>query len=604
MGVYTEGLFSDPLTQDDLAPTGDARRRAVVEETFGTLVGPALYRWGQLDEARRWGGMAFGDMSPDDARGWIESRGLTEHLTVEDRPYNKLELSILAERKEAELRRRYVLERAEGGFAQGSERLLLSLGTSLLDPLTVATAFVPVVSSSRYASLLERAGTGALARAGTRAAVGAAEGAVGQALVEPFVYASKQAEQADYGLYDSLANIAFGGVFGGGLHAVGGAVVDVRTARREKPLNDLLARLKALDERQAPVDATAPAARPLPRPVTTEQAATTIDALYLERRTKLTEQASARLDEPARVEAQARLQEARAAKLDELSPEEALAVQRTIAETEATLQAHDLAAAAERDLDKLDKRWNRAETLNEKADLLGFNARDRLFEASTLDAVGSLEARIKQLDAERADLEAQRTARDAEPADPDSPLAATRAEAKAADLRKLDNAISAKTEQATVLRQLAADWRGAAMKSAAGRAALASPQTREAALHGAVAQDLAGQDVNVEAAFELDPATRTRPVQETVEQLRRGEPEPVAEPVEVVEAAEAKAVEEQIADLEATLKDLEDEMKLDDAELPEEIRAELDEANALAEESEAFSEAARMLAACAMRSIA
>ena len=69
-------------------------------------------------------------------------------------------------------------------------------------------------------------GAGALARAGIRARVGAMEGAVGAAMLEPLIYAGAQTANADYDLNDTLANIAFGSVFGGGLHVIGGAVGD------------------------------------------------------------------------------------------------------------------------------------------------------------------------------------------------------------------------------------------------------------------------------------------------------------------------------------------------------------------------------------------
>jgi hypothetical protein len=215
------------------------------------MAGPSLYRMGELDEARRWGGMAFQEYDPDQAREWIKGQGLEGHLAPEDRTYNQLELSILARRKKAELQRQYVLERAGGGFARGSERLLLSLGTSLADPLTVASAFVPVVNEATYGRLLAGAGASMFARAGVRAGLGAVEGLAGAALLEPIVYAAKAQEQADYDLYDSMANIAFGGLFGGGLHSVGGAVLDFRTGRREVRLSEantlLRNRLETLD---------------------------------------------------------------------------------------------------------------------------------------------------------------------------------------------------------------------------------------------------------------------------------------------------------------------------------------------------------------------
>jgi hypothetical protein len=94
----------------------------------------------------------------------------------------------------------------------------------LADPLNVASAFMPVVREARVASILANAGESALARAGARAAIGAAEGFAGAAALELPTYGLRTAMQDDYHLTDSLLNMAFGTALGGGLHAVGGAI--------------------------------------------------------------------------------------------------------------------------------------------------------------------------------------------------------------------------------------------------------------------------------------------------------------------------------------------------------------------------------------------
>ena len=238
--------------------------------------------------------------------------------------------------------------------------------------------------------------------------------------------------------------------------------------------------------------------------------------------------------------------------------------------------------------------------------------RSQLFEAQNMETTGLLDRRVSELEQRKAEIDQQLAARraDADPlpeqVDPVSagPFDAQKAEIKARDIRNLEDRSATAAEEIRTLQNLADRWRGDALRSAQGRAAAASPQTREAALRGAVAQDLMGEPINVEPAFELDATTRTKPIDETLRELQTPR-RPVQEtPPEVVEAADAPVIEEQIADLEQSLKDLEAELKAAGEELPAELRAEIDEANALASESEAFSEAARMLAACAMRSIA
>lgn len=130
-------------------------------------------------------------------------------------------LDILIDRHREQAARQQVMTRANGG-AFGTQ-LAAGISASLLDPLNIASAFVPVVGEARYASILGRAAT-PLGRAGVRAGVGAVEGAVGAAIIEPLPLLAAQQDQTEYGLSDSLANIAMGGLLGGGLHTVGGSV--------------------------------------------------------------------------------------------------------------------------------------------------------------------------------------------------------------------------------------------------------------------------------------------------------------------------------------------------------------------------------------------
>lgn len=140
-------------------------------------------------------------------------------------------LDILVERAKERRRRDDVLARGPQGFIPGSARLAAALGASLLDPVNVASAFVPAVGPTRYAAMVARAGS-AFGRAGVRAGVGAVEGAAGAALVAPLVYGAKSQEQADFDAWDVMFDIALGGALGGGLHVVGGGALDIVRARR------------------------------------------------------------------------------------------------------------------------------------------------------------------------------------------------------------------------------------------------------------------------------------------------------------------------------------------------------------------------------------
>lgn len=163
-------------------------------------------------------------LDAETARQRVKEEGLP--LTIPDDGIAAPALDILIRAKREELQRQNIFARGPSGVVPGALRLGTALINSLYDPLNIASAFIPVVGQARYAGMVAGA-TGAFGRAGVRAGVGAVEGLVGAAVLEPLIYAANQQEQADYGMADSLANIAFGGLFGGGLHAGGGAVRDL-----------------------------------------------------------------------------------------------------------------------------------------------------------------------------------------------------------------------------------------------------------------------------------------------------------------------------------------------------------------------------------------
>jgi hypothetical protein len=133
-------------------------------------------------------------------------------------------VDLLVDHKLKERERANRLSRGQTGIVAGTLKFATGLGVSLADPINIASAFVPVVSQARFASLVARKGFTT-----ARLAKGVVEGSVGAALVEPIVYGVAQAEQADYGLMDSFLNITFGTILGGGLHVGVGAIRDYRT---------------------------------------------------------------------------------------------------------------------------------------------------------------------------------------------------------------------------------------------------------------------------------------------------------------------------------------------------------------------------------------
>lgn len=163
-------------------------------------------------------------LDAETARQRVKEAGVK--LTIPDDGMKENVLKTLIARKNEENRLASILDRGPDGFIAGTVTFGASIGASLLDPINIASAFVPVYGQARYTSLLANA-SGGLARAGVRARVGAVEGAAGTALTEGLIVAPVAFyEQADYKATDFLESVAFGTVFGGGLHMGVGALGD------------------------------------------------------------------------------------------------------------------------------------------------------------------------------------------------------------------------------------------------------------------------------------------------------------------------------------------------------------------------------------------
>lgn len=181
------------------------------------------------------------------ARDKVAGMGL--EIKIPEQGIRQGALDILIDRHREQAARQQVMARANGGSF--GTQLAAGIAASLLDPLNIASAFVPVVGEARYAAMLGRAAS-PLGRAGVRAGVGAVEGAVGAAIIEPLPLLAAGLDQTEYGLSDSLANIAMGGLLGGGLHSVGGAVSD---ALRRRVATDTPPQVESVlnsTDRQAP----------------------------------------------------------------------------------------------------------------------------------------------------------------------------------------------------------------------------------------------------------------------------------------------------------------------------------------------------------------
>lgn len=136
---------------------------------------------------------------------------------------------LLADNYDKRAKIQQTLSRSKGGFALGAAQFGTMLVGSVLDPLNVASAFIPVFPAARYSHLVAKYG---LTKA--RAIKGVVEGSVGATIVEPIVLGQAYVEQdKSYNLLDSFLNVTVGGALGGGLHVGFGRISDIIERRSQ-----------------------------------------------------------------------------------------------------------------------------------------------------------------------------------------------------------------------------------------------------------------------------------------------------------------------------------------------------------------------------------
>lgn len=174
------------------------------------------------------------------ARARAQAEGVS--IQIDPAGINEGALNLLIERKKAISKANDTISRGPKGVAAGAGYFVAGLGASLIDPLNIASAYIPIARAIGMNTTVARAGVlgaegaaaTALGRFSARSKVGAVEGAVGQAILEPLTYYRARQEQEDYTITNTLLNVGFGGVLGATAHTGIGALGDkaVASARR------------------------------------------------------------------------------------------------------------------------------------------------------------------------------------------------------------------------------------------------------------------------------------------------------------------------------------------------------------------------------------
>jgi hypothetical protein len=191
---------------------------------------------------------AIPDISQSDAKDLLKQEGLTEQdVHLGDAPTHKLPV-LKMQIAEAHTRRdrQAAIERGPQGFFPDALGAVTSIGVGMIDPVNAAAFSIPVIGEARMGKIIASAGDSILARGAARFGQGAAQGALGTAVLQPADWWLHTRDGQDYTMAQAMESIIMGAGMGGAFHAVPGGVGDVLARRRGLPLagspQDLLLR--------------------------------------------------------------------------------------------------------------------------------------------------------------------------------------------------------------------------------------------------------------------------------------------------------------------------------------------------------------------------
>ena len=192
--------FANPDTPEYETIRG---RLAEVEEGYQSFMSEQTRR--SIEEGRL--------RTPEDLNEQYGDLGLKFDL-----PMTQGEADILAENKRAEQIRMAMIDYGPKGLLSTSAQFGTGVLAAMVDPLELATAFIPFVGQAPKVAAIARLG-----EVGRRTLVGATNGFVGSVVTEPGYYLLSKSQQLDYTMTDALFNVGVGTFLGGGIGTVAGA---------------------------------------------------------------------------------------------------------------------------------------------------------------------------------------------------------------------------------------------------------------------------------------------------------------------------------------------------------------------------------------------
>jgi len=164
-----------------------------------------------------------------------------------DQNMTKELVTYLLERKKQRQINEYIIASGEGGLVEAAGLFGTAVLSSFASPTNIALSFVPIGGQLRWAQFAAKYGklAGAVAR-------GATSGAVFQAGFEPVIAYSRNLEQRDYTLEDSITNIGVSATFAGmvnvGAYGIGKLKDTLKSNLSDINLRDVYMARKQLDE--------------------------------------------------------------------------------------------------------------------------------------------------------------------------------------------------------------------------------------------------------------------------------------------------------------------------------------------------------------------
>lgn len=222
MSFYNKPKATDRYTVQDFEPSFGSKMSAAVNEAWKeSYLSVTLDAFDQLN--------AEGPkLSAQEATDYIAQSKVPVKLTPRDNELSKGQLDVIIERQRELAVARDIRERTPWDWGSPLRGIAM-FGAGIADPINLGTAFVPWSRVMPLARTLEaaRLSSSAATRFAGRAGMGAIDGGITTAALEPF-YAATRANVLgdDYTAADSMANIAFGTAFGGGVLGIGGVGVD------------------------------------------------------------------------------------------------------------------------------------------------------------------------------------------------------------------------------------------------------------------------------------------------------------------------------------------------------------------------------------------